>query len=79
MKKYSFAGAVRFKESLVSEDRRFARAFTAHLLRYATSRELSPADFLAAEAIVEKTASENYRLRSLIREVLLSESFLKVN
>ncbi|MAT46765.1 MAG: hypothetical protein CMO35_04955 [Verrucomicrobiaceae bacterium] len=79
MKKYPFDGAVRFKESLVSEDRRFARAFTAHLLRYATSRELSPADFLAAEAIVEKTSSENYRLRSLIREVLLSESFLKVN
>ena len=79
MKKYPFDGAVRFKESLAREDRRFARAFTAHLLRYATSKELSPADFLAVEAIVDKTAGENYRLRSLMTEVLLSESFLKIN
>lgn len=79
MKKYSFDGAVRFKESLAKEDRRFARAFTAHLMRYATSRELNPADFLTIEEIVENTADGNHRLRSLIRAVLLSESFLQIN
>ena len=79
MKKYPFEGAVRFKESLVKEDRRFARAFTAHLMRYATSRELTPADFLTIEGIVEATASEQHRMRSLIRAVLQSESFLQIN
>ena len=79
MKKYPFDGAVRFKESLAKEHRRFARAFTAHLMRYATSRELNPADFLTIEEIVENTADENHRLRSLIRAVLLSESFLQIN
>lgn len=79
MKKYAFEGAVRFKESLVKEDRRFARAFTAHLMRYATSRELTPADFLVIEEIVETTASEKHRMRSLIEAVLLSESFLQIN
>ena len=79
MKKYPFDGAVRFKESLAKEERRFARAFTAHLMRYATSRELNPADFLVVEEIVENTANESHRLRSLIRAVLLSESFLQIN
>ncbi len=79
MKKYPFDGAVLFKQSLVKEDRRFARAFTAHLLRYATSKELRPADLLTIEAIVEKTDGENYRLRSLMREVIMSENFLQGN
>jgi len=79
MKKYPFDGAVLFKQSLVKEDRRFARAFTAHLLRYATSKELRPADLLTIESIVEKTDGENYRLRSLMREVIMSENFLQGN
>ncbi|MEC8942465.1 MAG: DUF1585 domain-containing protein, partial [Verrucomicrobiota bacterium] len=79
MKKYPFDGAVRFKQSLVKEDRRFARAFTAHLLRYATSKELRPADLLTIESIVEKTDGENHRLRSLMREVIMSENFLQGN
>ena len=53
--------------------------FTAHLLRYAISSELSPADSLTVEAIVEKTAPGKHTLRSLIREVIASESFLKAN
>ncbi|MEK6237984.1 MAG: DUF1588 domain-containing protein [Planctomycetales bacterium] len=76
MKKYQFDGVVRFKESLVKEDRRFAKAFTGHLLRFALSRELAPVDSLTIDAIVDKTESEKFKLKSLIREVVLSESFL---
>ena len=79
IRKYPFDGAVRFKEALVKEEKRFAKAFTAHLLRYAISSELSPADSLTVEAIVEKTAPGKHTLRSLIREVIASESFLKAN
>ncbi|MEO2014626.1 MAG: DUF1588 domain-containing protein [Fuerstiella sp.] len=79
MKKYDFDGIVRFKESLVQENRRFAKAFTAHLLRFALSRELSPLDSLTIDTIVNKTAAENFKLRALIRETILSDSFCQSN
>lgn len=79
LKRYPFDGAVRFKASLAQEERRFAKAFTAHLLRFALAKELNPKDTLAVEAIVEKTAKEDFRLKSLIRAVVTSESFLRPN
>ena len=75
LKKYDFDSIVRFKESLVKENRRFATAFTRHLLRFALSRELSPVDSLAVDSIVSSTQTEGFRLQSLIREVVLSDSF----
>jgi Protein of unknown function (DUF1588)/Protein of unknown function (DUF1585)/Concanavalin A-like lectin/glucanases superfamily len=68
---YSFDGVVGFKEALMKEDRRFAQAFTSHLLRFALARELGPADSLTIDAIVSKTAKDDFRLRSLLREVAL--------
>ena len=79
MKRYPFTDITAFKESLVKEKRRFAKAFTAHLLRFALSKELSPADSLTIDRIVEKTEKENFKLKSLMREVILSESFLRAN
>ena len=79
MRKYKFDGVVRFKQSLVQEKRRFARAFTEHLLRFALARELSPADSIAVNAIVDKVETENFKLKSLIREVVLSDRFLQTN
>ena len=75
-KKYDFDGIVRFKNSLVQEERRFAKAFTAHLLRFALSRELRPGDSLTVDAIVERAESDRYSLQSLLREVILSDRFL---
>ena len=69
LRKHPFDGVVGFKASLVKERQRFARAFTAHLLRFALARELGPADSITIDAIVNKTANEDFRLRSLIREV----------
>ncbi|MFP6899445.1 MAG: DUF1588 domain-containing protein, partial [Opitutales bacterium] len=79
LRKYEFDGIVRFKESLVKENRRFAKAFTGHLLRFALSRELIPADVLTIDAIVDKTEKENFKLKSLMREVILSDRFLQAN
>ena len=53
----------------------FARAFTEHLLRFALTRELSPADSIAVDAILHKSAAEEFRLQTLMREVVLSDSF----
>ena len=46
--------------------------------KHGGARELTPADTLAIDAIVEKTAPESFRLRTLIREVILSDPFRKI-
>jgi hypothetical protein len=79
MKQYDFDGIVRFKQAILQEDRRFAKAFTAHLLRFALSRKLGPADALTVDTIVEKAGKEGYRLRSLIREITRSGNFIHAN
>ena len=77
LRKYEFKDIVRFKESITKEDRRFAKAFTAHLMRFALSRELTPGDTLTIDRIINKTAKKNFRLRSLLKEVIRSKSFLQ--
>jgi hypothetical protein len=79
LRKYQFTDIVSFKKSLVQEDRRFAKAFTAHLLRFALSRELSPADTLTIDGIVNQTEKEGFKLKSLIRKVVQSDGFLQSN
>jgi hypothetical protein len=74
LKKHPFEGVVGFKASLVKETPRFARAFTSHLLRFALARELGPADSITIDAILDKTSKEEFKLRSLIREVALRTS-----
>ncbi|MFM9965665.1 MAG: DUF1588 domain-containing protein [Planctomycetaceae bacterium] len=74
LRTHPFDGVVAFKASLVKENQRFARAFTAHLLRFALARELVPADSLTIDAIVSKAANDDFKLRSLIREVGLTAS-----
>ena len=76
MRKHSYSGAVDFKDSLLKEKDRYARAFVSHLLRFLTSRELTPRDTLEVERIVAVAKPDDYRLKSLIREVVLSKSFL---
>ncbi len=77
LRKYEFKDIVRFKESITKEDRRFAKAFTAHLMRFALSRELTPGDTLTIDRIISKTAKKNFRLRPLLKEVIRSKSFLQ--
>jgi len=75
LRKYPFKDVVKFKESIVTEDKRFAKAFTAHLLRFALARELAPADTLAVDQIVSRTEADQFRLKSLIAEVIRSDRF----
>ena len=78
LKKHDFRNVVQFKQALAKEKVRFAKAFTAHLLRFALARELTASDTLAIDSIVENTGAEDFRLRSLIREIILSDPFRKV-
>ena len=76
MRKHSYSSAVEFKDSLLKEKDRYARAFVGHLLRFLNTRELTPGDVLEIERIVAKAKTYNYRLKSLIREVVLNQSFI---
>ena len=72
MRKHTYQGASDFKDSLLKETDRYAKAFVGHLLRFLVSRELEPGDSLEIEKITEKAKLYDYRLKSLIREVVLS-------
>ncbi|MDP6892801.1 MAG: DUF1585 domain-containing protein, partial [Verrucomicrobiota bacterium] len=77
LRKYQFKNIVEFKESIAKEDKRFAKAFASHLLRFALARKLSPQDIFTIDKIVDQTKADNFKLKSLITEVIKSDSFLR--
>ncbi|MCU0981943.1 MAG: DUF1588 domain-containing protein, partial [Pirellulaceae bacterium] len=70
-----FATVEEFKDALLAEKERFARAFAGHLLKYALARELEPADGPALDKIVAACAADGFRLRHMMKQVVLSEPF----
>jgi hypothetical protein len=70
MRKHKFNNVVEFKNALTTKKKRFAKAFTGHLLRFALSRELTAADSIVVDDIVAKTEDDDFKLRSIIREVI---------
>jgi len=74
-RRHPFDGAVAFKGAIVAERERFARAFTAHLLRFALGRELVPADRLVIDGILRHSADRGHPIKALVRGVVQSESF----
>jgi hypothetical protein len=74
-KKHKFTDPVEFKDAILAEKDRFARGFAAHLLSFSLGREVGPADSPALDQIVAESAAAGYRLRSMIRQVALSEPF----
>lgn len=75
VQKHDFTEAISFKAAIVSEQHRFATAFTQHLLRFAIAQELMPADTLVVDDILTRSSRDNYRLKTLLRELVLSERF----
>jgi len=45
------------------------------LLSFALARELTAADSLELDEIVQATAAEGYRMKSLIKQIVLSKPF----
>lgn len=72
---HPFSNLEEFKDGLLREKDRFTRAFAGHLLAYGIGRELKAADQPALDQIVRSAAVEEYRIRSLIRHVVLSQPF----
>lgn len=71
----TFKDAVEFKRLLASDPDLFARAFTEKLATYALRRAMSVDDDESLAAIAEASASEGYRLRSLVEALTLSDLF----
>lgn len=74
-RKHEFTNIVEFKEAILIEKDRFTRAFASHLLSFALGREIDVADWSALETIASETAGSGYRLRPMIKQIVLSSSF----
>lgn len=72
---HEFRDVVEFKDALLAGKERFVRAFAAHLLSYATGRETGIEDWLTLDAVVQQAAREEDSMHSVIRAVVLSDSF----
>lgn len=80
LRRHDFKGIVDFKQVLVrQQENRFAKAFAAHLLRFALSRELTPTDALSIDQIVQRTVNKRHSIRSLLMQVILSDRFRGVD
>ncbi|MGB2500994.1 MAG: DUF1592 domain-containing protein [Mariniblastus sp.] len=74
-RKHRFNDVVEFKDAILIEKDRFTRGFAEHLLSFALARETSAADQLALDRIVEETAKDDYKIQTLIKNVILSKPF----
>lgn len=74
-RKHRFENVIEFKDALLSEKDRFTEALAGHLLSFALARPLSAADRVALGEITAKVASDEYKIHTLLRQVVLSEPF----
>lgn len=74
-RKYPFTNIVEFKDAILSEKDRFTRAFATHLLSFSLGRVTGVADSPSLSKIVEETKADDYSLLTLIKHVVLSDSF----
>ena len=75
-RKHKFNNIVEFKDAILAEKDRFTRGLASHLLSFALARETGVADTLALDKIASDTASDDYRIQTLIKQVVLSDPFL---
>ncbi len=71
-----FAGAGDLNALLTTDPDKLARAFVAHLSRYATGTEISYADRAQIRQIVESTKNSGYGIKSLIHGLAANEIFI---
>ena len=74
-RKHAFSDVIEFKDSILAEQDRFIRALAGHLLEFALARELGPSDQGALDQIVQKCREDNYRMQTLIKQVIYSSPF----
>jgi hypothetical protein len=73
----TFAGPSEFKKLLAENDDRLAQAFLEQLATYALRRVMTVDDVGQLHTIAATTKADGYRLRDLVRALVLSELFRK--
>jgi len=71
-----FKNPTEYKQALLAEKDRFARALTQKMLTYALGRPVGYTDTDTVEQITTHLATNQYRMHSLIQAVVASEPFL---
>lgn len=71
----AFAGPAEFKRLLRKQPHEFTRGFVEHLLSYALARPLELYDLPAITAIEAQAAQHDYRLQTVLAEVVASYPF----
>src|SRR5204863_2889999 len=70
-----FNGPVELRQVLLKQKDEFARQVAGKVLGYALGRSLQDGDSCTIQKLVDKVASEDFKARTLIREVVLSLPF----
>ena len=73
--RHEFDNIVEFKDAILAEKDRFARAFAGHLLAFALGRAVELSDQPTLDQIVRDTAAEGFRIQDMILQIVLSEPF----
>src|SRR5690606_15381890 len=71
----SFDGPAELREILLSRKDEFVRHLTGKVLGYALGRSLLDQDQCVIQRLSDRLATDGYRTRTLIREVVLSKPF----
>ena len=78
-RKHPFSDVIGFKDAILAERQRFARGLAGHLLAFALARELSPADQIALDQITEAAAADDYKIHTLIRQIITQRAIPEQN
>ena len=75
---HAFDGIVELKSALLTEQERFAYAFSEHLLSFALGRRTTYRDTISLEQVVKQAGQNNYQIKTVIKSLVLSPAFLQV-
>lgn len=76
-RKHEFSDIIEFKDAILVEKDRFAKALAGHLLSFGLARELGASDQMALDEIAQATANDEYRIQTLLKQVILSKPFMR--
>ena len=76
---YEFKTFPEFKAIIIKEKDRFVRGFISHLLSYALSRQLDPADSPALDEMTDRAMSGEDSMRAVLKSIAMSDPFLQMD
>ncbi len=74
-RQHEFSNVIEFKDAILVEKDRFTHGFAGHVLSFALARPLDASDSVTVDEIAKTTASDAYRIQTLIKQVVLCEPF----